>query len=105
MAATVGAIHYSLQWLCCRYGLQTTSDAFHTVTVLDNVALSAIHASVPPVFDSVVTPVSQPPCDLGPPLPHVVHHPLYQLALLCRYGLMIQGWLQILMIALPALLW
>src|SRR5271168_3292269 len=81
-AATVGAIHHGLQWFCGRYWLQTISDALHTVTVLDNVALSAIHTSVPPVFDSVVTPVSQPPCDLSPPLPHVVHHALYQLALL-----------------------
>ena len=82
MAATVGAIHHGLQWLCDWNWLQTTSDALHTVTVLDNVALSAIHASVPPVFDSVVTPVAQPPCDLSPPLPHVVYHLLYQLALL-----------------------
>jgi len=105
MVATVGAIHHGLQWFCGRYWLQPISDALHTVTLLDNVALSAIHASVPPVFDSVVAPVSQPPSDLSPPLPHLLHHLLYQLALLGRYRLMIQGWLKILVIALPALLW
>lgn len=67
-------------------------------------SLSAILATVPPVLDGVVAAAVQSSGNLCPPLALLLDHALDESALLCRDGIMIQSWLQVLMVSLPALL-
>jgi len=66
--------------------------------------LSAILASVPPVLDGVVAAAVQSSGNLCPPLALLLDHALDEGALLRRDGIMVQCWLQVLVVSLPALL-
>jgi hypothetical protein len=63
----------------------------------DEAPFFAIHAAIPPVFDSVVASITKSSRDLCPTLPHLIHHSFNHYALICGYWSMIQGWFQILM--------
>src|SRR6267378_4039827 len=64
----------------------------------------AIHAAIPPVFDSVVASIAKSSRNLCPTLPHFIDHSFNHHALFCGYGCMIQGWFKILMKSFSTLL-
>jgi hypothetical protein len=72
---------------------------------MHDIALPSAHASVTPVLDSIVAFGFLTALRSLPTSSHLIHHLLYQLAFLCRYRSMIQGWLEVLVIAFSALLW
>jgi hypothetical protein len=76
---------------------------FHLGTAL-SVASAAVHATIPPVLDSVVAATAKAASDLGPALAHLGDHLLNQLTLLGSDGVMVEVGLQVLMISLTALL-
>ena len=70
-----------------------------------NDAASSIHPSVPPVFDGVVAATWETSRNLGPPLPHLLDQSLNQLTFFRRDGSVVESGLEVLMKALPTLLW
>lgn len=66
---------------------------------------SSVHATVPPVLDSVVTSASQSSRNLSPSLSHFGDHLLDQNAFLRSNGVMIEVWLEILVVSFATLLW
>ena len=77
----------------------------YTPFTSDNKSTSAIHSTIPPVLDRIVTSSFKPPCDLCPALSHLSDHSFNFLAFFGRDRVMIQGRFQVLMISLSALLW
>jgi len=75
----------------------------HLGTAL-SVASAAVHATIPPVLDSIVAATAQAASDLGPALAHLGDHLLNQLTLLGSDGVMVEVGLQVLVISLTALL-
>jgi hypothetical protein len=76
---------------------------FHLGAAL-SVASAAVHATIPPVLDSVVAATTQTTSDLGPALAHLSNHLLNQLTLLGSDGVMVEVGLQVLVVSLAALL-
>jgi hypothetical protein len=68
-------------------------------------SLTPVLAAVPPVLDGVVAASIEPARDLGPFLSHLRDHSLDCLSLFSRDGVVVKVRLEILVIALPALLW
>jgi hypothetical protein len=77
--------------------------SFHLGTAL-SVASAAVHATIPPVLDSVVAATAKAASDLGPALAHLGDHLLNQLTLLGSDGIMVEVGLQVLVVSLTALL-
>lgn len=69
------------------------------------VASTAVHATIPPVLDGVVTSSSQAARDLCPTLAHLGHHLLDEDAFFRRDWVVVQIWLQVLVESLATLLW
>lgn len=63
-----------------------------------------VHATIPPVFDSIVAPVAQSSSDFSPPLAHFMHEALDNQPLLDGNGLPVERRLEVLMETLTALL-
>lgn len=76
----------------------------HTLMLI-TVSFSAVHAPIPPIFDSIVASISKPSRDLSPPASHVRNHLLNHISFLVRDRLMVKRLLQILMISFTTLLW
>jgi hypothetical protein len=68
------------------------------------VALPSVLASVPPVLHCVVAASLESPCNLCPPLAHLGHHLLDQLALFRRNWIVVKCRLEILVVSFSALL-
>lgn len=64
----------------------------------------AVHASIPPVLDSVVTAIAEATGNLSPTLAHLIHHPLDHETFLGRNGLTVERGFQVLVEALSTLL-
>lgn len=71
----------------------------------DNEATSAIHTTIPPVLDRIVTSSFKSPCDFCPALSHLSDQSFNYLAFFGRDGIMVQAGFQVLMISLSTLLW
>lgn len=65
---------------------------------------SSIHTTVPPIFDSIVTPASQSTSNLGPAFAHLGNQLLDQNSLFGCDGLVVKIGFQILVKAFTALL-
>lgn len=68
------------------------------------VASSSIHTAVPPVLHGIVATAMQSTSNLGPSLAHLSHHHLDSDTFFGRDGIVIQVWLQVLVISLATLL-
>ena len=68
------------------------------------VSSSAVLAAVPPVLDGIVAATSQTSGDLGPALAHLGNHLLNHGTLFRADWLMVEVWLEVLVIPLTALL-
>lgn len=71
----------------------------------NNEATSAIHTTIPPVLDGIVTSSYKAPCDFCPALSHLTDQSFNYFPFFGRDGIMIQGGFQVLMISLSTLLW
>lgn len=69
------------------------------------VALPSVLTAVPPILDCVVAAAFESSGDFGPPLAHLLHQLLDQLAFLWCDGFMVQGGLEVLVKSLAALFW
>jgi hypothetical protein len=67
--------------------------------------LPSVLASIPPILDSVVASARETACNLSPALSDGLHILFDELALFSRDGFVVESWLQVLMVALAALLW
>lgn len=67
-------------------------------------SLLAVHAAIPPVFDSIITAVAQLACNICPTLAHLVHHTFNNQTLVSRNGLTVQRGFEVLVESLPTLL-
>jgi hypothetical protein len=65
----------------------------------------SVLASIPPILDSVVASARESACNLSPALSDGLNQLFNKLALLSRDGFVVERWLQVLMVALAALLW
>lgn len=68
------------------------------------VASAAVHATIPPVLDGVVAASAQATGNLSPSLAHLGNHLLNHLALLGSDGVVVEVRLEVLVVALTALL-
>ena len=84
--------------------IELSAPTYTSLTSNDE-ATSAIHTTIPPILDGVVTSSFKSPCDLCPALSHFSDHSLDFLAFFRRDRIMVQARFQVLMISLPALLW
>lgn len=66
-------------------------------------AAPAVHTPIPPVLDGVIAAAMQPPRDLRPALPDLGYEALDEEALLGADRLVVQGGLEVLVVALAAL--
>lgn len=81
------------------------SASTYTPLASNNEATSAIHTTIPPILDGIVTSSLKSPCDFCPALSHLSDHSFNFLAFFGRDGIMVQARFQVLMISLSALLW
>jgi hypothetical protein len=84
--------------------LRSLNHSLESRLTLVSISLPPIHASIPPIFDSVIAAIPQSPCNLRPTTSHVSHHLLDHLSLLMSDRIVIQGLFQVLMVALSTLL-
>lgn len=73
-------------------------------SLTDTQPSSSIHATVPPVLNCIVTPAMEPSGNLGPSLAHVSDETLDELTFFRRDGLVVEGWLEVLVVPFSALL-
>lgn len=67
-------------------------------------ATTAIHAAIPPVFDGIVATAMQTARNLGPTLAHLGDHAFDLEAFFGTDGLVVEGWLEVLVITFATLL-
>ena len=77
----------------------------YTPLTSNNESTSAIHTTIPPVLDRIVTSSFKPPCDFCPALSHISDHSFNFLAFFGRDRVMVQAGFKVLMISLSALFW
>lgn len=63
----------------------------------------SIHATIPPVFNCIVTTTMETPSNFGPSLSHVSDETFDEFTFLRCDGLMVEGWLEVLVIPFSAL--
>lgn len=83
--------------------MKAVADVFRVGIARRN-SLFPVHAAIPPVLDSVVTSVTEPSRDLSPSFPHFLYKLFDHFAFLSGDRLMVQAWLEVLMISLTTLL-
>lgn len=69
------------------------------------VASSAVLSAVPPVLDGIVAATTQSTGNLSPALTHLSNHLLDQSTLFGSDGVVVEVWLEVLVVAFSALLW
>ena len=89
---------------CCRNWLSSLAHVLEARLTLSTVALPSIHASIPPVFDSIVTAIPKSSSNFCPATSHITHHPFNHFSFLVSDRVMIQRLFQILVVSFSTLL-